>query len=65
MSTEEVERLIKVVIFDGKPPNWIVWIKKWGAVAFKKGYSFIFSALDEELYLPKELIYNLHGCKWR
>jgi hypothetical protein len=60
MSTKEVEQSIKVVMFHGKPPNWIVWKEKWGAVAFKKGYSFIFSASDAELYLPKDGEDNLY-----
>jgi hypothetical protein len=61
MSTEEVERSIKVVMFDGKPPNWIaVWKEKWSAVAFKKGCSFIFSASGAELYLPKDGDDNLY-----
>jgi hypothetical protein len=38
MSTEDVEKSIKVVMFDCKPSNWIVWKEKWSAVAFRKGY---------------------------
>jgi gag-polypeptide of LTR copia-type len=53
MSGEEVEKSIKVVVFDGKQSSWIVWEEKFIARAIKKGYFMIFLAEDDAIYIPK------------
>jgi hypothetical protein len=54
MSTvSEVEKVIKVIQFDGKQSSWTPWDARWCARAIKRGYFYLLVGDDDDVFIPK------------
>jgi hypothetical protein len=64
MSSQDIEKTIRAIMFDGKQANWIVWSAKFGAKGVKQGYYALLFGTDADVRVPKKSEEDQHYYEW-